>query len=185
MRGCCGCAHTHRYVSLCVLIYAAFNVFFISYFTSLWIWFLGARAVELVNTVLMHLFMVALLLLLLLCMNTYTCILTCKYTLTYTLNGWSENQINELFGSKTDFTLINWFIDIYWSCSCSSEDQPFNVKPMNSATQCLETYFWTLHKLFERCTLFHFLIMLIFMSRAQKHFYIFIIYSFGATTCLQ
>lgn len=57
--------HTHTWIPLCALIYAAFNVFFISYFTSLWILFLGSWAAELVNTVIMCFCMVAVLLLLL------------------------------------------------------------------------------------------------------------------------
>jgi len=43
------CSNTHTHTS--VLIYAAFNLFFISYFTSLWILFLSSWAVEVVNVV--------------------------------------------------------------------------------------------------------------------------------------
>ncbi len=43
--------HTYTFFSPSLLIYAAFNVFFIVYFTSSWILFLGSRVIELVNTV--------------------------------------------------------------------------------------------------------------------------------------
>lgn len=42
--------HTHTHSFPTVLIYAAFNVYFILYSCSLWIVFFGSEGVELVNT---------------------------------------------------------------------------------------------------------------------------------------